>query len=152
MAYVWKTYQYKTDANVAGKVCEELQKTIGLSAENLVNASRAEDAPLHEEFEWDNDVAAEEYRKVQAGNMIRNLSIVIEDVPTNEPVRAFFNLTRKSGLYENTIEIMTDRSKTEVLLNIALRELNVFKEKYKALKELADIFQAIDKVQSEHRV
>ena len=77
---------------------------------------------------------------------------MIEDVPTNEPVRAFFNLTRKSGLYENTIEIMTDRSKTEVLLNIALRELNVFKEKYKALKELADIFQAIDKVQSEHRV
>lgn len=52
MVYEWKiTGICKVDANIAGAVCEELKNTVGLTRENLVNASRPEDAPLHDEFE-----------------------------------------------------------------------------------------------------
>jgi hypothetical protein len=80
MVYEWKVNGiYKTDANVAGKVLEELNNTIGLTNENLVNASRPEDAPLHNEFEWDDTIAAEKYRNVQAGKMINLLAVRIEE-------------------------------------------------------------------------
>ena len=149
MVYEWKVNGiYKTDANVAGKVLEELNNTIGLTNENLVNASRPEDAPLHNEFEWDDTIAAEKYRNVQAGKMINLLAVRIEE-QNDEPVRAFYTLNAKigsGGNYDNIRKIMVDSEKKERLLDIALRELKQFKEKYKMLNELAVVFEAIDKV------
>lgn len=149
MVYEWKVNGiYKTDANVAGKVLEELNNTVGLTNENLVNASRPEDAPLHNEFEWDDSIAAEKYRNVQAGKMINLLAVRIQE-ENNEPVRAFYTLNAKigsGGQYDNIRKIMVDSEKKERLLDIALRELKQFKEKYKMLKELAEVFEAIDKV------
>ena len=52
--YTWLAgSRHKVDAEVAGRVCEELERNGGLTAERLVEASRPEDAPLHKEFEWD---------------------------------------------------------------------------------------------------
>ena len=46
MVYGWKTASYiKADANIAGKQCEELEKTVGLTAKNLLDANRDESAP-----------------------------------------------------------------------------------------------------------
>ena len=50
------------------------------------------------------------------------------------------------GNYDNIRKIMVDSEKKERLLDIALRELKQFKEKYKMLNELAVVFEAIDKV------
>ena len=148
MVYEWKTYAYKTDANVAGKVCEELSSTVGLTPKNLVDASRAEDAPLHKEFEWDDAVAAEGYRKQQAALIISNLAIVIEE-RKEEPVRAFFSLSggfRKAGVFESTVEILSDKDKRKTLLDKACGEMKAFKAKYKMLKELEKVFEAMDEV------
>lgn len=147
MVYKWKTYSYKTSAAVAGSVCEELDRTVGLTPENLVDASRPEDAPLHNEFEWDDNVAAEAYRKAQARLMISNLSIVIEE-KKQEPVRAYFSLQRgfrkNSGTYESTITIMEDSERRALLLEKAKAEMIAFKSKYSMLTELADVFESID--------
>lgn len=155
MVYEWKVNGiYKTDANVAGKVLEELNNTIGLTNENLVNASRPEDAPLHNEFEWDDTIAAEKYRNVQAGKMINLLAVRIEE-QNDEPVRAFYTLNAKigsGGNYDNIRKIMVDSEKKERLLDIALRELKQFKEKYKMLNELAVVFEAIEEVANEQRL
>lgn len=147
MVYKWKTYSYKTSAAVAGSVCEELDRTVGLTPENLVDASRPEDAPLHNEFEWDDNVEAEAYRKAQARLMISNLSIVIEE-KKQEPVRAYFSLQRgfrkNSGTYESTITIMEDSERRALLLEKAKAEMIAFKSKYSMLTELADVFESID--------
>lgn len=152
MIYKWKTYNYKTSAAVAGSVCEELDRTVGLTPENLVDASRPEDAPLHQEFEWNDELAAEEYRKTQARLLISNLSIVIEEQKL-EPVRAFFSLQsgfrKNSGLYESTITILGDDLKREKLLETAKKELEAFKKKYEMLSELANVFEAINLVVNE---
>lgn len=152
MIYKWKNYSYKTSAEVAGEVCEELDRTVGLTPQNLVDASRPKDAPLHNEFEWDNEIAAEEFRRTQARLLISNLSIVIDE-KSQEPIRAFFSLQpgfrKNSGLYEGTITIMNDSEKRKKLLDNALRDLEAFKKKYEMLVELEPVIAAIDTVVNE---
>lgn len=71
--YKWAQSR-KTDANVAAKELARIRRSNGaLTPESVVDASRPEDAPLHPEFEWDDSVAAEGYRKYQARTMIRCL-------------------------------------------------------------------------------
>ncbi len=145
MVYQWNpASRIKTDANLAGKVFEELQSTVGLTAKTLLDASRSEDAPLHNEFEWDDAKAAESYREVQASYIIRSLCVMM-DVEQKTPVRAVFSIS--SIGYESTQIILQNQEKRSVLLDKALNELIVFKEKYAMLKELADVFSAIDKLQ-----
>jgi hypothetical protein len=146
-AYKWKTYAYKTSADVAGAVCEELDCTVGLTPANLVDASRAEDAPLHDEFEWDDEIAGEAYRKEQARMMITNLAIVIEE-HKQEPVRAYYSFEygfrKNTSTYVSTIKILSDSDKRAQLLERAKGEMIAFKSKYSMLTELADVFESID--------
>lgn len=143
MIYEWKTIKYKTGADVAGAVFEELEQTVGLTPKSLVDASRAEDAPLHNEFEWRDDVAAEKYREQQARVMICNLSVKVEGA---EPVRAFVSLTTEERKYESIGIVLADKSKKEQLFKIAMAELNSFKKKYADIKAFARLFNEIDRL------
>lgn len=144
-AYKWKTGFYKTDAETAGKVFEELSNTVGLTPQNLVDASRPEEAPLHNEFLWDDEVAAEEWRKQQARLMICNLAIEIEEEKT-PPVRAFFHSVDEKK-YEDIRVIMSDEDKKEKLFKKAMAELNSFRMKYANLEVFASLFAEIDRLE-----
>lgn len=149
-AYEWKTKGlYKADADVVGKIFENLENTVGLTAENVVEVSRDESSPIHNEFEWDNDVAAEEWRKQQATNMIRNISVVLAEEIDNDvkSVRAFY--ATELHQYENIQAIFNNDSKKEDLLQKAIRELQSFKKKYAFLSKLSVVFDAIDNVTKE---
>ena len=145
MVYKFKPMSMiKTDAQTAGEFCEELSKTVGLTAKNLLDASRAEDAPLHNEFEWDNDVAAEAYRIDQARYIIRQLVVIPDEEEQEEqqPVtRAFFTVEREK--YEPVGIILKDEEKSSILFSKALAELYSFERKYSALTQLGPIFAAI---------
>lgn len=147
MIYKWKTPFFKTDAEVAGKVCKELEETVGLTSKTLLDASRPEDAPLHDEFEWRDDVAAEKWRENQASLIIRNLVIVAEEKQTS--TRAFVTLTeskKENNNYHDVVEVMQDGEKRSALFNIAMRELLSFKQKYSDLEEFAKVIEAIDEL------
>ena len=144
MVYQWKqAAQIKCDAQAAGEVCETLEKTVGLTAKNLLDASRPEDAPLHGEFEWDDTAAAEAYRETQAQYIIRMLCVA-PDEERKEPVRAYF-VTETAKVYNGVNVILQDTDKRSALLDTALKELAAFKRKYSMLSELADVFTAIEK-------
>lgn len=158
MVYEWKStakYHIKADAQTAGAVCEELEKKGGLTAEALVDVSRSEDAPLHSEFEWDNDAAAEKYRVSQARYIIRALVIkredvdedgnIVEEEPDAAPVRAFFTVDKQAG-YESTQKILTCAEKRIALLDTAMKELHSFERKYQTLTELYPLFLEIHKL------
>ena len=150
MTYQFKTNFFKTDPNIAGKVCEDLAREGRLTPKDLVEVSRPEDAPLHNEFEWDDQKAAELFRQRQAHKII--VSLVAVETEEQKPTRAFFNVTFdnvKPGNYEETVVIMSDKMKREKLLEIARQELKTFKNKYQELKELAGVFAAIDKLEDE---
>lgn len=141
-AYAWKSASYiRANANQAGQMCEQLAATKGLTPKNLVDANRPEDAPLHDEFEWRDDIAAEKYRESQARHIILSLVLVPEQKEI-QPVRAFFSVTG-SG-YESTELILRTPDKKEALLQQATRELQAFRRKYAALIQMAEVIEAID--------
>ena len=148
MVYEWKeAAQIKADAQKAGEMLENLEKTVGITPKNLVEANRDESAPLHNEFEWNDTKAAEKYRETQAGYIIRNICVVRES-EEKPPVRAFYSVTTdEERKYESLNVIIKNEDKTKKLLESALRELIAFKAKYSMLSEIANVIKAIDEVQ-----
>lgn len=147
MVYEWKKASYiKTDANIAGQMCEKLENSVGLSAKTLLDANRQEDAPLHNEFEWDNEKAAEGFRLSQARHIINCLCVKAEESPTKEPIRAFFKLEKQESEYKSLDVILQNEDSYEELMKAALAELRAFEKKYKALESLAGIFDEIKKL------
>ena len=136
----------KTDPNIAGKMCEELEQSEGgLTAQTLLDANRPEDAPLHAEFEWDDTAAAEAYRLTQARYILRSIVIVPDEERPKETVRAVFTVSE--GKYESIRTIISDEEKKSALLKIALRELAAFEKKYGTLSELAPLWLAIKEIE-----
>lgn len=147
MKYEWKKdYRYKADPQLVGEMCEELESTVGLTAETLLDANREEGTPLHSEFEWDNEIASEKWRTHQARMIINHLTISVGESST-ETIRAFFRTEEKK--YESLNVIMTCTDKKQSLLDRALAELETFRKKYAQLEELASVFDAIDQVKGE---
>ena len=147
MVYQWKTgSRHKVSAAVAAEVMDRLAEEDRLNAQELVEESRPEDAPLHSEFEWDDSVAAEKYREEQAGALIRHLVVRIEANDQEYPTRQYFMIQPEAKIYEPIQVILKDEDKTDLLLEQAKRELLAFKAKYACLKELAEVIKAIDSV------
>lgn len=152
MVYKWKEANHPNiPADVAGRVCNELAQRNELTTKNLVEVSRPENAPLHDAFEWDDAVAGEEWRKHQAGQIIRCIVINPSEEDKKKDVqvvRAFFPTTQSDSgnlkQYEHITTIMKSEDKKNIMLNNALRELKWFKEKYKTLQELDSVFREID--------
>ena len=142
MVYKFKQgARIKTDAQIAGAELERLEADGNLTAKALVDASRPAEAPLHKEFEWDDSIAAESYREMQARHIINSIEIVREE---REPVRAFFNIERTDSQYHHVDVIMRQEDSRQKLLMSALAELKAFERKYAQLTELAAVFEAID--------
>lgn len=144
--YVFKDCSFiKADAQAAGEQCERLAAEGRLTAKGLVDENRPADAPLHNAFEWRDDVAGELYRQHQARHIMNSLMIVREDA---EPVRVLLNIERKSAEYKHIETILQSEDDTRKMLDMALRELQWFEKKYRQLSELAAVFEAIEKVRT----
>lgn len=140
MVYEWKDLasvrNIKADAQVAGEVCEELEREGRLTPENLVEVSKDENAPLHNEFEWNDATAAKKYRRSQAQFIIQMLVVKSSDDEEEEkkpPVRAFFAIDRERRSYESVVSILESKDKTATLREQVVKELACFYGKYQAI-------------------
>lgn len=150
MVYKWQNYGFKVDAQRVGETLEALEEKNGsFSAQDIVDEARKNRSVLHPLFEWDDAKAAEAYRVTQANNILHCL--VVQDEKTKEPVRAFVNVSIKGvaskGTFMNIQTAMADSLSKEVVLHNAIMELTAFKRKYERLKELQEVFSAINKVE-----
>lgn len=138
----WKVQGlYKADAQ---KVANEIL-TLGDSVEPsaVVEKAKDENTELHKCFEWRDDIAAEKYRIHQARQLMCNLVVVDQEKKDiQEPVRLMFKTTANEG-YKPISLIVQEPDEYKALLHRAYRELAAFKQKYKILKELKDIFDMI---------
>ena len=152
LMYEWSSGAYAhVKPEVAGAVFEELDKGKGLTAPNLVNASRPEDAPLHKEFEWDDAVAAKLFRENRAMCLINHLRVRVEGREDSPAIPAYVRLqTDNSRRYESVPMILKNPQKTTALFDMAMRELESFQRKYNSLEEFARIFAEIERLKGEH--
>ena len=147
--YAWKrTPRGAPKAGVAGKYIARLSRTHGgISTEVLVEESRPADAVLHNCFEWNDRAAAEQYRRVQAGTLLRSLQVVIQESDDAEPIRvnAFVHLEEEREYFPVQV-VMNNKDKDERYKTILLEDLRQLRNKCKAYQEFAEVCQAIGKI------
>lgn len=121
-----------------------------LEAETVVKAAKAKRNPLHPEFEWVDKLAAHEHRKERARLLLRSIVIVDEKIP--DPRRAYVFIVEPAAeeepphkYYATMEDAMADPKTRQAVLDRAYAELSSFRQRYKQLKELADVMGAIDK-------
>ena len=149
MVYKYKSIKYSVPAEVVGKHFEKLEKEEGcVTNKNVLDSARPVDSPIHNLFEWDNSVAAEQYRLVQATKLICNLTVEVETEDKPIECRAFVDVSEESrtGSFINVNAAFRSEETREIVLKRALNELIAFKTKYKNLVELKRIFSAIEEL------
>lgn len=138
----WKMPIFKADAQ---KCAEEIM-TLGdkITPDEVLEKARDENTELHKCFEWDDNVAAEKFRKIQARNVIRFIVIKEEEKPEDRPQIKMFHVTEKTGGYKPIEFIVKHEDEYKALLERAWAELRAFKAKYSMLEELREIMELID--------
>lgn len=150
MIYQWKIDKYPVPAQVAGEEIERIRANSGkeyIEAEDLLEASREDIAPLHSCFEWDDDRAAERYRLWQAKHIICDITVVVE-ISNNTPIsaRAFVSVAdyKDKGKFIQIQKALENNDYRAQILKNALVELQTFKHKYSVYSELSKVFEAVD--------
>ncbi len=162
--YRWKLSgrMYPIPAQLVGEAIEDISKKHdGVTPQLLVDESREETAPMHPLFEWDNTIAAENYRIVQGREVLRSIVVVrISEDPTEsgETIRAFVNVAPLKDTTERKWvpiqEAIDDPHLYDQLVNRAYQDLVAFEKKYNILRNevrLRGVFSMIDTVLKEDR-
>lgn len=150
--------QYKNTEKFTPEVISEVlevQKTYGLTAENLLRKASKKSSSLYEFFDWDDSSAGEKWRLGQARQLINEIKIVVEDKElyafesVNVSIKdAEFpsNKMSKFGVreYKPIVEIMDNEDYRNQLIQRALAEATYWKERHAELIELSPIFVTID--------
>lgn len=141
--YSWgEGFKPNADANVVGAVYERLEEEGGVTKERFLDASRPEESPTHNLFEWDDTKAAEAYRLETSKKIIGCLRMTVVGKSNEEiQVRAFVNISPPSekAEYECIETVMQDENKREVYLTRVKQELDNYIRRNAHIEELADI-------------
>jgi hypothetical protein len=153
-AYMYLGRTWGVSAQIAGEELERIESRDGeITPRAVVEEARPEGSKLHNVFEWDDEKAAEQYRLTQASHFIR--CIVVKPMPEEkikEPVRMYINQNptdsgqSRSGSYINLRSALENPDSRAVVLANAMHEMKVFRAKYSKLKELSEVFKAMDSV------
>ena len=114
--------------------------------QQIVEKARDEQTELHKCFEWNDDVAAEKYRIVQARQVARSLVIRRTEQQIERGLPQLRILHKPVGAegYRRISFIVQDRDEYAATLEAAMRELRAFKAKYAHLSELSEIMELIE--------
>lgn len=172
---------FPVKADVAFHELRRIAQTVDPENETLkpidvIEASRNDEAVLHEIFEWDDPTAANYYRDSQARHLIRSVVVVFRDEQTNtmtEPIRYFVHVNPKKIETEDdenyqTMEsagvetepddiaqkhifipiktVMADEDLRNRFIEQALRELKSWRKRYGDISDFAKVFKEIDRL------
>lgn len=135
---------HKGNAELCYKECQTLNE---VTPENVLNKARDGETELHKCFEWDDSVASEKYRLIQARDIIRHFVILPpEEKKDDTPKVRTYQITTRTNVYEPTKVILQKPDEYMALLKRAKEELEAFKRRYQTLTELEALFEAIDEL------
>lgn len=110
-----------------------------LSAPLVVDEARDPNSPLHSRFEWDDTVAGDRYREVQARELIRSVRIVYREAKGKRPegsTRAFQHIRRDdASTYVPSDEVARDPILTQIVLMDMRREWKTLQARYAHFEE-----------------
>lgn len=137
--------RYSNKIADANKCANEIMSIDGeITRESVLEKARDENSELHKCFEWDDTIAAEKYRLVQAGEILRFIVYEEDERPEDRPEIKVFHITERSEGYKPIKFIVKHEDEYQRLLKNAWAELRAFKRKYACLEELREILDMID--------
>jgi hypothetical protein len=150
-------YKYRSGHSCLGltpqQVGEELERIRQLNggiveARHVVDVSRQDGTLLHEQFDWDNDIAGENWREDQARRIIRSIAVVQRDPATNREIHqyAFISVaapfTEGAG-YQAVTEAMANPDLRQRIIDRERAILDGWIARNRHIEELAVYVQAI---------
>lgn len=156
--YKWRNgaHMPKEWAPIFGARADWLQERLGRApkATDVLEDARSQKSPIHDMFNWDDEEAAEKFRKMQAGMLLTNLVVrvkVIKGSKTEEidmPVRLVVNRAPNHGAsaHEHIRDVLSDRDMRQKMLEAAADEMISIERRYSYLKELGRVFHEVDAV------
>lgn len=152
MKYKWSSYVFKGDANKVGKELRTIEKEEALTNKSVLDyARRNKDSELNKCFEWDDKIAGEKYRLVQASTLMCSISIVSEETQI-ETTRFLLNVkSEKDGVrqFKSISKILENDSEYEQIKARAKNEFLNCKEKYEKTLKLEDLKKIIFDISKE---
>lgn len=113
------------------------------SPEQIVEAAKNKKSELHKCFTWDDTVAAKKWREHQARMLVAQL-VIRTEAKDHEPVAVrIISSTSVKNEYKPVVKLIEVEQDYADLLARAISELKAFQRKYKTVKELREIFEAI---------
>lgn len=114
--------------------------------EDVVEFAKDKKTALHDKFTWDDGTAAHEYRLWQARQVLRMYVTILDD--KREAVRMYVSLgsdrTKEGGGYRTLADVLNSADYYAQMLADAKRDFELFRQKYRRLKELKPLFDAFD--------
>lgn len=150
VTYLWQPgSRISIDAQQAGEALAKIEKDHNgrIEPEFVVDAAKDEKHALHGHFQWDDALAAVEYRRDQAREIIRSLRIDISrsNVEPPRPIRAYVNVTVEDAPhYASVTTAMGSKELRQQVIARAWAELEAWRCRHAELVELGRIFSMID--------
>lgn len=105
----------------------------------LVAAARAPDHPLHQLFEWRDDIAAQKHRVDQARTLIRSVVYVGRDAD-NKRVTSIAYVHRPGSLEQGYIPVQAVEKDRLLAYSVVMSELQRCEAAVNRARNLADVF------------
>ncbi len=139
-------------AQVYGEAIDNIREKKGgqFTPADIIESGKDPHSPLHEYFEWDNEIAGEKYRKHQARHLVNHIvTVYIKSEGEEIEQNAFVNVTindkeKMQSCYVTLKEALTDKKLRQQVLEKAIREAEYWQTKYTDYNELKLIFNAIE--------
>jgi len=108
-----------------------------LTPEVVVEESRPDDAPLHPAFEWDDYVAGQRYRHIQAKDLIKTVEVIQPAKDGPEPEPAYVNVSKSARRYEPVAEVVKSPQMFEAAFLQACERLRAAERAMEQLQQIA---------------
>lgn len=138
------------DAAVIGPELERVARERGVSVEEVVAEASDPASPLHDYFEWDDEVAAVQYRKRQAARMAAAIMVKVQDRSGGyRTVRAFYSVQieertgerKRDRVYVTVGRVKESPALGEQVIEQALEALLSWRDRYEDYREVFPAFE-----------
>ena len=145
---------YKVDANMFGEMLEQMERDgVAITPGAVLDMARELDSPIHNEFEWDDTIAAEKYRLEQARKMIVCLKRVdAEEEQKDYKLRAVVSTPGGNNVYVPLQTALGNEEYKAHMLKQAKNDCEIFLAKYRKLEALASVVGAMNEFIHEQKV
>lgn len=144
MSVVWGFVKFKADAQ---KCYDEVQ-TLGeeYTPKEVLDLARNPETELHKCFDWNDSTAAEKWRLQQARFVCSSFTVKIETEKGEERSYRVVQHDPEEKVYRPVTFTLRDEDQYARLLAKAKAELAAFRHRYKAITELENVIEEIDRV------